>query len=190
MADPNTTPSAPSKGRGLGRWGRIALFVSLALNLVIVGVVVGSLAIDGPRNSDKRPARAQETGLGPVLMALSREDRRALGRDMRQFLRGEQRTRAEARALMENVVTAVRADPFDPAAVDSLIDVQVQDVELRLSVARGLFLERLTDMSDAERAAFADRLETLLNTPPGDKRGPDGDRPPRDRSGGQGQAGK
>lgn len=181
MAD----PSSETARRSLGRGGRIVLFMSLALNLIVVGLVVGALVMGGGRDTDRRPPRGGETGLGPVLMALTPEDRRTLGRDMRRALRQAVRNRGETRALARNLAQAMRAEPYDSTRIDDLVAAQFEDVDKRLSIARELFLTRAAAMSPEERAAFADRLVDILDNPPQNRRGldgPRGDRPQGPRS--------
>ena len=150
---------------GLGRGARILLYASLAVNLIVVGLVVGSLFVAGDRREDRRPPRAGETGLGPIMLALSPEDRRQLGREMRRTLRQERGTLGEMRAANRQVVSALRAEPFEIAAVDALLLEQFSEAEFRLDLARRIFLNRVAAMSDAERTAFAARLEAHLERP-------------------------
>ena len=58
-------------------WLRIIFFLSLALNLLVAGLVIGHMLGDGP---DRRVPRVDRMG-GPMTFALSHEDRRAIGDD-------------------------------------------------------------------------------------------------------------
>ena len=57
-----------------GRAVRIALAVSVALNLAVVGVVAGAALKHGGSGHEME----RDSGFGPFSEALSREDRRAL----------------------------------------------------------------------------------------------------------------
>ena len=71
-----------------GRWTRWALIISLALNLIVIGAVVGTVLRHG--SEGHRDAHGDKHGHdmagGPLTQALSREDRRAIGREMRRAL--------------------------------------------------------------------------------------------------------
>ncbi|MDR5652020.1 periplasmic heavy metal sensor [Ruixingdingia sedimenti] len=144
------TPAPPRPGR----WLRIALVVSLALNLAVAGGVAGVMlrhAGDGP------PPRT--IGFGPWSAALSKEDRAAL----REAYRGERGRLAagwrQDAADRAELLRILRADPFDPAAFDTLnarMDARMRD---RMQTGERLLRERILTMTPAERAAFADRLE-------------------------------
>ena len=143
MAD--TTSQKPRK-----LW-RFVLVVSLALNLLFVGLIVGSsLRNAGPRGFD--------VGLGPIGQALSREDRRDIGRQLREdpTLRGAGfRNRREA---MQAIVTALQSEPFDPAALQAVLETtREQAGQLQDAAARAL-VSKLSEMTPQERAAFAQRL--------------------------------
>ena len=70
--------------------------------------------------------------------------------------------RAAARAEFETLLVALRADPFDAGALKSaLAALEARNAE-RLELGRSLIETRLIEMTPAERAAFADRLEKGL----------------------------
>lgn len=140
------------------RW---LLIVSLTLNLLVVGVVAGvALRFAG---GDRLPPPAERSlGFGPWSGGLERQDYRALrrgfeaaGTDLRSVWREE---RADRQAL----VAALRAEPFDAAALDTVAGrMQARTLE-RLALGQRLIRDHVLAMSLAERAAFADRLERSL----------------------------
>ncbi|MEL7300280.1 MAG: periplasmic heavy metal sensor [Pseudomonadota bacterium] len=156
---------------GLGRGGRVVLYLSLAFNLVIVGIVVGAIATQGQRGHDRRPPAAEEIGMGAVIAALEPRERRALALEMRRALRQDGRSRGALKAQLEGVVAALRAEPFQPEEVSRLLGAQLSEAEFRLGLARDIFVARLVAMDETERAAFADGLEEELARPRG-PRGP------------------
>lgn len=160
----------------MGRGARILLYASLALNLVIAGLVAGALIMASPGGQDRRPPRSGETGLGPLLMALAPEDRRALGREMRRTLRDERGSRGEQRARMERLAAILGEDPLDEAELSALVREQLGEATFRLSLAGDVFLERVVAMGAAERAALGARLSEALDRPRGGpKRNGDGE---------------
>ena len=137
-----------------GRGGKIVLALSLALNLAAAGVVAGALLRDGPPHGGGR-----DFGLGPLSEALTREDRKAL-RDA--FVTRHPDLRADRREMKADfaaLAVALRADPFDPAALDAVLARIAARNQALLDTGRELVAERLKAMSAEDRAAFADRLE-------------------------------
>lgn len=152
---PVTPPpgDAPRPARGL----KIALVISVALNLAVAGLVLGAWLGDGQRHGMPR-----DLSFGSFSEALSDGDRRELRKALMSRA-GEFRTSREAaRADFEALLVALRADPFDPAAMTAaLAAIETRNAE-RLELGRSLIEARLTEMSTDERRAFADRLEKGL----------------------------
>lgn len=167
QTSPVQTP-APAPRRGPSRLWKIAFAVSVGLNLAVAGVIGGALLRHG--GPVGAMAAAGESGFGLLAEAFDDDDRRALRRefiDRRPDLRAIRRERAEdARRLLG----ALRAEPFDPAALQKVLQDSSARTADRLAEGQGLLLQRIAAMSGAERAAFADRLERVL------KRGRDRDK--------------
>ncbi|MBC7154194.1 MAG: periplasmic heavy metal sensor [Rhodobacteraceae bacterium] len=156
-----TADRTPSRGL------RRALYVSVAVNLLVVGAVVGLLAAHGLREG--YPHGDRGVGFGRYTQALSPQDRAAL-RDayqgqmhdmMRQGAGGAEYDdpRALFHAERAGIVAALRADPFDPAAVQALFDRQKMRMTAAIALGQSLLLQRISAMSPQERAVFADRVE-------------------------------
>lgn len=152
-----------AKTSGRGRlWMRLALGVSLALNLLVLGVVIGALLRPGAERHGGAGARS----MGVMLFrALPAEDRRALRAEMRGMA---QRARpAEDAAGMGALDAALRAQPFDPAALDALVAQSNQRRHAWQQEMHQAWLNRVAGMSDGERAAYADRLQKAVLRKPG-----------------------
>ena len=157
MSDTQPFPSKPpgdrpSSGRGL-KW---ALFLSLALNLLVIGALAGAamrhrMAPPGPVGFDP-VARFWADAPGA---AEGRADRGA----WRDRLAARTEDRAERAVRMQALSAALRADPFDASAVESLLAAERAAFALRLETGHAGFLDRLSGMSASERARFAERLE-------------------------------
>ena len=143
---------AAGKPRGNRRL-KIALALSLAFNLCIIGVICGVMLRDVP------PRGGRDFGLGPLSEALSHEDRRALRKAFVARHPDIRDAKRQMRAEFDAVVAALRADPFDPAALDGALAAIAVRNQLLLDTGRELVAERLKAMTAKERAAFADRLE-------------------------------
>ena len=148
------------------KWTKVLLIVSLALNACFIGLIVGvKLTQDG-----MRPQRAPSAQGSLYLRALSHEDRRTLGQAMRSYHTREMRQMD--RAGYENALVLLRATPFDPGALEDLMEDQAEASEERLEYAREALIAHLAAMSDTERAEFADALEHALKRGPKRKKQP------------------
>lgn len=147
MADKTKT------GKGL----RIALIVSLALNLLVVGVVGGAM-LSGDRWHHRGPPRVEAIG-GPLTRALAPEDRRVLAREMRAAHRDRNWSRDRLREEFTGLVADLKATPFDPQAVEARLTRIQQAFRERIDSGQALLVARLAGMDDAERAAYAERFQ-------------------------------
>ncbi len=157
-------PPKPSTSRGL----RIALAVSVALNLAVMGMVAGAiLRANGPMHAQM----PRDLSVGFFTEALTPANRRDLLQRARTLTPGSFQDRRAMQEDLAATVAALRADPFDAAMLDKTMTAMIARVETRLDVGRDLLLGFLTDMSVADRLAFADRLEASL-AKRGSRRGP------------------
>jgi len=148
------------------KWTKVLLIVSFALNACFIGLIIGvKLTQDG-----MRPQRAPSAQGSLYLRALSHEDRRALGQVMRNYHTREMRQMD--RAGYENALVLLRATPFDPEALEDLMEHQTEASEERLEYAREALIAHLAEMSNAKRAKFADALEHALERGPKRKKKP------------------
>lgn len=155
MADP-TLPAKPS------RLWRIVLVASLALNLIIVGVVAGSVL-----SGRQGPPRGFELGLGPLAQALPPETRRAISDTLRRTPSLRPEGRDVRRRSLDAVLTAVRAQPFDAAALSAVLASQSDRGRMLREAAQTAMIDHIAQMTDAQRATFADALaQELTKRPP------------------------
>jgi len=145
---------------GNGRWLRIGLIVSLALNLLIVGALIGA-AFSGGRWHHDGPPRAEAVG-GPLTRALSPEDRRAIARAIHAAHRRGDLPRGWRPEEFAGVLQVLRAEPFDPAALEARLETLNGQVGERLKFGQSLLVRHVAGMDAEERAAYAVRLETVL----------------------------
>ncbi|PTX56879.1 putative membrane protein [Litoreibacter ponti] len=175
MSDLNKTdPSSRPSGRGL----RIALAISLALNLLIVGAIAGAALSGrggGERSKGERiSSSAEMSAVGLYGRALSREDRREIGRALTRSAPGKGRAlRRELRALAGEAVALLNADPFDAARFGEILTRQQGLIKDRSDEARAVLLAHISAMSLEERRAYASGLERAMVRRPGGRQ-PDG----------------
>lgn len=166
MTGPETAPpetpkdKAAAEARRSPLWMRAALFVSLALNLAVVGIVAGALA---GRRTPEGPDLPRDPSSALYLRALPGSQREALQEGMRHEHQHFRVDPARLRAEAEATLSVLRADPFDPAAFAARIAEQRRAMTERVSVGDRLLVERLAAMKPGERQAYADRLERALD---------------------------
>lgn len=133
-------------------WLRLVLIGSLALNLLVVGVAVGAMFRFGRPGLDRPPH-----SIGTLMFReLSREDRRALWRRAQED-RGDLGRRRAAEGVA--VMAALRQVPFDPVSLEQVLSAQIRHREAFQQGVQDAWLARVSAMTEAERAAYADRLE-------------------------------
>lgn len=158
MTQVTPTPDQPTPPPRTGRALRWALFFSLAINVLFVGLVAGAmLRHHGPGG----PRAMEGAAFAPYIQALPRADQRAL---RGEFLRARPdladlaaSRRADTLAFAKIVAT----DPFDPEAARHQIDAQIGQGGARLASARDVLVARLAAMPADLRRAYAERLTDL-----------------------------
>lgn len=151
------------KPNGGPRWVKIALGVSLSINLLIVGLAVGTFS--QVRKGDVGVRSAD--GTGAYTFALQPADRRKIGRGMYDHFQQSGDDRASIRKEYDRMVEILVAETFDRAAAEQIMARQSKIVDNRRMVAEGLLLDQLEAMSLEEREKFAERLKEGARRRPG-----------------------
>ena len=144
----NATTGTP---RGMPRWMLVALFVSLAVNLLVVGSLAGAVW-------RHRVPRALTSVVIPNLLGyastLPTERRKQLEQQTRDE-RGHIRPfRREVRAAREETIKALVAEPFDR---DRFLAAQARQAEAEnraRSAVQDLYVKIADSLTPAERQAF------------------------------------
>lgn len=146
-------------------WPRVLLAVSLFFNLLVIGAIAGAHLRDG-RDAGRTPpvdrAAMHGTGLVPFFEAMPREARGQIGTALRARGEAARPDRAALEAEFATILAALRAEPFERAALEAVMTAQQARVSARVEAGRGALLDVLAGMSQAERAAFADRMEQRI----------------------------
>lgn len=139
---------------------RVLLVLSVALNLAVVGIVAGAALRDPPRpDPDRGPA------FGPFDRALTREDRKDLRDAFRRAAPDFRKDWARMQAEMDQLLSALRAEPYDPDLVAGIFARQLDRGTQMMALGQSLMADRLARMTPDERAAFADRLQEGMARP-------------------------
>lgn len=162
MADPNATPpSSP-------RWIRLVLIASIALNLLVLGIVGGAiLSPDGPRA--QRAEANERIASVPFLRALDSKERRDLIRSIRNQPAPMRATDGGPRQATEAILVLIRSDPFDATALSEALESQRRMGQERQLRGERALIQTLSEMSPEERGAYADRLEEAIAKRPSKK---------------------
>lgn len=154
------TPEAAAPVTRTALWVKVLLALSLGLNLLIVGIVLGALGRGGLGGDRLEGARA--LGPLPFVAALEPRDRRALGRALRDQAEPLRQNREMLRARFEALLEALRAETFDRRAVEALIAEQRDLAVSRQRIGERILLDHLGSLSHGERLLYADRLDKSL----------------------------
>lgn len=145
-------------------WARVLLFVSLAVNLLIAGMVAGAVFRNTGERADGNALR--DMGFGFFGAAMTQGDRRAIGREMANRSGELRANRENVRDQMALFLQALRAVPYDSDAVFELSGNLQSKLAERQRIGQIALLDRIAAMSDQQRANYANRLERAM------KRGP------------------
>lgn len=130
--------------------------VSLAMNLLVAGLAFGSWL---RHSAGPPPAAERRLGFGEWAAGLNREDHRALRQAFDARGMDFRAARAAEMADRRELLAALRAEPFDPAAMFEVTDRITRRATERMHLGNTLIREHVIAMSDDRRRSFADRLE-------------------------------
>ena len=168
---PPIDPKGPVSPKGRSRfWIRATLFVSLALNVLVIGLVVGAIGLKGRPDRDGSP-RLRDAGLGPIGAVLTRQQQRELRGELKAKSGELRQNRAQMRSDLERLLTALRSADFDPEIVSEILAAQRQNAIGRSEIGHQVLIDAMVAATPEERSAMADRLERALS------RGPDRNKP-------------
>lgn len=148
------------------RWQRGILVASLALNLIIIGLVAGVMLSGGPPNGAQR----FDLTAGPLTRAMDDTHREAVRAALRDSGAFERADRGAMQADMRALVAALRADTFDQARFTEVMLRQRNRLQAGQDTVLAVVSAQIGNMSVQDRAAFADRLEQQLRQGPPPRR--------------------
>jgi uncharacterized membrane protein len=148
--------SAHEQPQGLTRRGSVLLMASLALNLLILGTIAGSVfASRGERiAAPGGPTPALNGGIPGFVRTLPKERRAALRESVEQFQRAARPLRVEAFKSRVAAADALVVEPFDPERLKAAM-WRLSDAEARLrSQSVDILVGVASKMTSAERQQF------------------------------------
>ena len=138
---------------------RYLLIGSLALNLLVLGIIGGAV-IRGPGGFGG--PRGVDLALGPIVEALAPDDRQAIRTQLRANDMLRQHPRQDREALVVALQVALRAETYDPAAIEEALSLQRDRLVAVQTAGQQALVARITLMSPEARLAFADRLQVAI----------------------------
>ncbi|MCV2881394.1 periplasmic heavy metal sensor [Actibacterium sp. XHP0104] len=150
------------KPAGKFRWGRVVLVLSLGLNLLVFGLIGGAILKHGGPPS-RAAGQVDFLGYsGPYARALDHEQREHLRDRLGQSADTWRENRAAVRRDFQLILTALRARPYDAAALEAALEAQQARVDAHARQIRAEMLAQIAAMDDHDRHEFAERLERML----------------------------
>lgn len=152
------SPQAPKRRK----WVKLVFALSLAMNLLVVGLVIGAKVGGGhdhgfnPRGPEGGMIR--ELGFGPLASALPRKDRRAIGKAFRAERGSFADNRAAIRRDFNAMMTVLQTEPFDADALQRLMRAQKSRFSETGDTLQRLVIERISLMTPQERKEFAEKI--------------------------------
>lgn len=146
--------------QGMRGWLRVVLFASLAMNLLIVGLVAGAAFRGGPFRDGGPGGREPVT---PYTRAFEEDQRKDLRRALaRAFVGARDGTRSEITLAYREALGLLRADPYDADAMRAVLRKQAELSDTRRRKGEDVLGSYLAGMTVEERRAYADRLEAEI----------------------------
>lgn len=162
-------------------WWRVLTVVSLAINLLIFGLVAGAAYRfkDGP---PPRDLAARDVGYGAFIAAFERDERRNLGKAYRAQMPDRKQMRQDMDLQRQALLEVLRAEPFDADAFEGLLNQRQSELNDMQQRGQALLIRQIDQMSPAARKNYAERLNDVLTRGPhkGDKDGREKDGRDRD----------
>ena len=164
-------------------WPRILLFVSLALNLAVAGVVGGAM-LKFAHGDDHPRMISRELGLAPFRFAFDPAEQEQLDAMVQARSSELGIGRTEWRKTYFDALNAIRADPFDLAGFRAAMEDQAELSLKTRQVGLDIMAAQFETMTLEQRRAFVERFVDRAEKFRGD--GP-GAHPPHHGPGGPGR---
>lgn len=139
-------------------WTKTLLVVSLGVNLLIAGMVVGS--VFGHRSGD-RPDPFFGGGMRPYVASLPQNQREQVRDRLLRNHGAAREARQELRRSAQGVRDAITAEPFDAEALNSAFAAQRAVYDRIAANGHHALVEILSGMTDTERARFIEKLKSF-----------------------------
>ena len=143
---------------------KVVLAISLAINLLVFGAVVGA-GMHGERDRKSNSSRGEDNAaIGIYGRALDRPDRRAIIQRLREGHNAQGREiRVELGEFARDATEVLKQTPFNKEAFAELLLRQQSLIKGRSDTMQDALVEQIASMTSEQRIAYADRLLELLD---------------------------
>jgi Spy/CpxP family protein refolding chaperone len=136
------------------KWLTITLVISLGINLLLVGFMVGSKFRGPPSSMMMNPM----FGLMRYSDTLPVQRRAELLKSMRSFRPAHGQFR-QMRELQNNLRNEIRRDPLDPAALKAALTALHNQMQAHQSASHDAFVQLMQSLTPAERVALDEQMQ-------------------------------
>ncbi|MCP5087197.1 MAG: periplasmic heavy metal sensor [Rhodobacteraceae bacterium] len=138
------------------KWIKPVFIASLAVNLVILGLIIGAAFGD-----HHRPGRGLKAphGVRAYVSAMTEDQREEFHERTQTSLAGSLKTLRKLSNRNKMVIAAIEATPFSEDALRSAMDQQATDVSVIMSGFQEELIATLSAMNDEERAEYVARMK-------------------------------
>lgn len=152
-----TDASPPAAGGAGSRRLKVALIASLALNLLIVGAVAGTMWGMKKHHPRAPSVRGEDFGLMSITRDLPPERRKELRKQLRDDRASLRPLIEEIRAARREAADRLAAEPFDRAALESAIAAVAEKQRALRQAAVTAFVGHAERLTPEERRLLAER---------------------------------
>lgn len=137
------------------RWIKLALIISLGLNLCVAGILIGTAlrAPEARRSNVEAP-----DGVAMLARAMPQSHQRELRESLRVQRDDLRPDRQELKNLRENFVRALRAEPFDIDAVRKAFIAQRRVLDQVTAAGHASVIAQIEKMTPEDRESYIRRL--------------------------------
>lgn len=138
------------------RWVKLLLIASLAINVTVVGIMAGAAMREPVARADRMSLPIE--GFRRVHRAMPDAEQAALRADLIAQRSNLRAARQQARALHEDFLAALIAQPYSEAAVREVFAAHRSNRDGVADLATEALLKRIAAMSPEARVDFAEKL--------------------------------
>ncbi len=150
MSEQNTVSANPA------RWPKLLLIVSLAVNVIVIGLFAGHLM---KPESASRGADNQIRWIIKLVPEARRDFTKEHFREIRDDVRSAYMQRGDH---LNAIAAAIRVEPFSAEALEAALQARRDGSKQRQELVQSQLVTLLESFSPAERAEFASNLDGFL----------------------------
>lgn len=137
---------------------KIALAVSLALNIVVICLIAGA-TIKNTKNDFRRISELNDLQIGSFyIRALNKDQRRELIRQILNQVNDDKKHHTNIKVRKKEVIDVLSATEFSQENFEIVFKSHTEESIKRLELVQENFISLINTMSEDERLNYADRI--------------------------------